>query len=639
MLNTYGYIMVKRTVNSLIDHAGHLYKAGLYLVMMLAPVIATAQDVQFTASAKQQVSAGEQFRLIYTVNADGKNFRPPALDDFIVLSGPNPSSSSSIQIINGQVTKSVSLSYTFYLQARKEGQFTLGSAVITVEGKQYESNTLTIKVTAAGTQVTPPSPSPSTPAPQQPGSSGEVGQADVFLRTSVSKRNPFQGEQVIVTHKIFTRVGISQYGVEKFPSYNGFWTQEIHSVQDEPVKYNEVVNGQEYLVAEINQLAIFPVKSGSLTIDPLELDIVAQVRRSTRSRSNDPFERFFNDPFFGGGYQNVQKKIVSNPVTINVQSLPLRDKPADFNGVVGNYTFRSNIDKTTVEVNEAINLKLTVMGEGNIRLIDELQVSFPPDFEVYDPKTSFNLNNTSQGITGVKSFEYLLIPRNPGMYQIKPITFSYFDPEQGKYISQSSLPYEINVSKSSSPTTDIAYSGVVQEDIKYIGSDIRHIKTGPVILKMIGKHLFGSLLHWLILLITVIVTALIIIAGRKHAKRKSDIQWMKTQKATKVARSRLKQASMYLKSQEEKAFYNEVSQALWGYISDKFNLPLADLSMDSVNETLKSKNVKDTIIEQFIETLNHCEYARFAPGSKSGNMDKIYEEAMNVITKTERELR
>ncbi len=620
------------------------YSAGwlFFLLLLTAGLISrevNGQNVQFTASSRQTVSVGEQFRLNFTVNADGRDFKAPSLSDFYVLSGPNPSTSSSIQIINGKVSRSVTLTYGYILQAIKEGVFQVQPATITVDGKQYESNALTINVSAAGGSQPSGPQTPSTPQPRQKEEVGDVGQSDVFIRTSVNKKNPYQGEQVIVSHKIYTRVGISQYGVEKYPSYNGFWTQELQNLQDEPNKHNEAINGQEYLVAEINKVALFPVKNGTLTIEPMELNVVAQVRRS-RSRSNDPFADFFNDPFFGSSYQNVQKKIVSNPVTIEVKPLPSANKPADFNGVVGKYTFKSNIDKTSVDVNEAVNLKFTVLGEGNIRLIDELNVAFPPDFEVYDPKTSFNLNKNSQGISGVKTFEYLMIPRNSGNFRIKPVAFSYFDPEQAAYVSQSSPLFEINVRKGASPSSpDISYSGVVQQDVQYIGTDIRHIKNNPVILTVAGKTLFGSITHILLIIIPLLLAIFLTLLIQQQLRKRSNVHWMKTQKATKVARTRLKKASEYLKSLQEKEFYNEVSQALWGYISDKFNLPLVDLSMDSVHETLKNKNIKDTIIEQFIETLNHCEYARFAPGEKSENMDKIYEEALNVISKTERELK
>lgn len=629
--------MDRQTNNSGYPFTGWMFFL-LLLVTWFIPGLIAAQTVQFTASARQSVSVGEQFRLIFSANADGKDFKAPPLNDFRILSGPNPSTSSSIQIINGQVSRSVTLSYGYILQAIKEGEFQIQPAQITVDGRQYESNTLTIRVNAAGGQPPSGSQAPSAPAPRPSEDAGNIGQDDIFIRTSVSKKEPYQGEQVIVSHKIYTRVGISQYGVEKFPSYNGFWTQELQNIQDEPGKHNEVINGQEYLVAEISKVALFPVKSGTLTIEPLELNVVAQVRRS-RSRSRDPFEDFFNDPFFGGSYQNVQKKIVSNPVTIEVKPLPITNQPAEFKGVVGKYTFKSNIDKTSVDVNEAINLKFTILGEGNIRLIDELKATFPPDFEVYDPKVSFNLNKNSQGISGVKTFEYLIIPRNSGNFKIKPVVFSYFDPNQGTYVTQASPLYEISVSKGVSSGPDIAYSGVVQQDVQYIGSDIRHIKNNPVQLKPKGKTLFGSLTHILLMLIPLLLAIFLTLFIRQQISKRSNVRWMKTQKATKVARTRLKKAAEYLKSLQEKEFYNEVSQALWGYISDKFNLPLADLSMDSVHETLKNKNIKDAIVEQFIETLNHCEYARFAPGAKSENMDKIYEEALNVISKTERELK
>jgi hypothetical protein len=292
-----------------------------------------------------------------------------------------------------------------------------------------------------------------------------------------------------------------------------------------------------------------------------------------------------------------------------------------------------------VAVNEAINLKFTILGQGNIRLIDNLQVAFSPDFEVYDPKITSNVNESDDGISGVKTFEYLFIPRNPGNYLIKPVLFSYFDPVQNRYVTQQSPPYEIKVEKGTGQAADITYSGVAQEDIQYIGSDIRHIKTSPITLALIGEHFLGSAFYFLLIFLPLIATIALILIWRYQARKRSDVYYVKTRKATRVARQRLKKASVYLKLRQENEFYNEVSQALWGYISDKFSIPLSELSIESVSETLQSKNVKDTIIEQFTETLDHCEFARFAPGSKTENMDMIYEEALNVISRTERELK
>jgi hypothetical protein len=613
---------------------------GFLFLLLILPRITQAQQVQFSASAKNVVQVGEQFRLTYSVNADASSFQPPQMDGFYVHTGPNPSSSSSVQIINGKVSKSITLSYTYILQASREGEFTIPPASITVDGRQYNSNSVTIKVLPSAGQ---------TPSqPQQPGTGptsspsdlpGNLSQEDVFIRSSVDKKNPYLGEQVIITHKIYTRVSIAQYGIDKFPSYNGFWTQELVNIQEDPKKYNEIINGDQYLVAEISKTALFPVKSGELTIEPLQINVVAQVRKTSRQRSNDPFENFFNDPFFGSGYQNIQKSLMANPVTVEVKPLPPENRPADFKGAVGQFSFKSNIDKTNVNVNEAINLKFTILGQGNIRLIDNLDVAFSPDFEVYDPKINANLNESDNNISGVKTFEYLFIPRNPGTYLIKQVPFTYFDPVQNRYVTQQSPAYEIRVAKGSGPASELTYSGVSQEDIQYIGSDIRHIKTTPFMLVAKGRHYLGSFQYLLLIFVPLATAMAFIIYWRHQASKRADIYYIKTRKATKVARERLKKASGYLKSRQEKEFNNEISMALWGYISDKFSIPISELSMETVFETLAEKNVKDTIIEQFIETLNHCEYARFAPGSKSDNMDRIFEEAMNVITKTERELK
>ncbi len=514
---------------------------GMLILILFLPWFTQAQEVQFSASARQVVQVGEQFRLTFSVNDDASGFQPPPLSGFTILSGPNPSSSSSVQIINGRVSKSVSVSYNYILQATREGEFTIPPGTVTVDGKQYTSNSITIKVLPSGA---PASPTPSqTPGGTQRNTPSDVpdnlSREDVFIRSSVNKKNPYIGEQVIITHKIYTRVSIAQYGIDKYPSYNGFWTQELVNIQDQPRKYNEIINGEQYLVAEISKTALFPVKTGELTIDPLQIDVVAQVRNTSRKRSNDPFENFFNDPFFGSGYQNIEKSLTANTLTLDVRPLPIADQPADFKGAVGQFTFKSNIDKTNVAVNEAINLKFTILGQGNIRLIDNLQVAFSPDFEVYDPKITSNVNESDDGISGVKTFEYLFIPRNPGNYLIKPVLFSYFDPVQNRYVTQQSPPYEIKVEKGTGQAADITYSGVAQEDIQYIGSDIRHIKTSPITLALIGEHFLGSAFYFLLIFLPLIATIALILIWRYQARKRSDVYYVKTRKATRVARQRL----------------------------------------------------------------------------------------------------
>lgn len=596
--------------------------------------IGQSDQVTFQLTGKSVVQVGEQFRVVYSVNADGDNFSPPSFEGFRVLSGPNPSTSSNIQIVNGAYTRSYTKSFTYYLYALQEGDFEILPATITVNGKKHTSNKLDVKVVKG-----------SNPSPQQGNNQRStrqqgISEQDIFLRSTISNTNPYLGDQIIVTYKIFTRVPIPQYGINKFPSFNGFWSQDLIKENEQLRQSREIINGQEYIVAEIKKVALFPLKSGELTIEPFELNVVAQVRSAQRRNTGDPFfDRFFDDSFFGGGYQNIEKVLISKPVKVNVKPLPLENKPANFRGAVGQFSLKSNIDKTKVKVNEAINLKFTIWGKGNTKLIDDLAIAFPPDFEVFEPKINDNVKTSSDGVTGVRTVEYLLIPRNAGTFLIKPVNFSYFDPANKKYVTLSTDSYTIEVEKGDGAYDDVTYNSQAQEEIQYIGSDIRYIKTLPMNLTRKGNLLFGSFTYLLMLGLIFLLSVLIIFIIRRYQKKYQDKQLMKTKRATRTARRRLKKANQYLQENNENEFYNEISQALWGYLGDKFNIPVSYLSIDTVNETLNKKEVKEELIDKFIQTLNNCEYARFAPSDQEDNMERIYNEALELITLIEKSLK
>jgi hypothetical protein len=614
----------------------------VFSLLFLTRFFSVAQDVQFTGSAKPVVTVGETFALTYSVNAQGVNFRGPSLSGFDLISGPNTSTTSSIRAINGRTSMSITYTYTYYLLASREGTFEIPPATVTVDLKQYKSNSVTVKVEkgSAGQQNPGQTQGNRQGRNQQSGGVIQSGANDVFLKAFVNNADPLQGEGIIVTYKIFTKVPINQIAIKKLSSFQGFWSQNLIKETDKLNQSKQVIDGEQYTVAEIRKIALFPLKSGKLVIDPLEMECVAQIRRQTRTKTGDPFfDDFFNDSFFGNAYATVDKNLKSNPLIINVRPLPTAEKPSDFSGAVGNFTFHTEIDKSQLKTNDAVNLKCTVSGQGNLQLIDKLNVTFPPDFETYDPKITSNINTTGAGISGSQTFEYLMIPRKPGKFVIKPITFSYFDLSKRRYVALTSPAYTLNVEKGTGEGSTVSYSGVSKEDIKYIGSDIRHIKNPPFRLTRIDALFFGSFLFYISLLIPIVLFILLILFMRKQEVRRSNTVLMKNRKATKVAKKRLKKADGFLKARQQDAFYEEISQTLWGYLSDKFSIPIAELSIDSVQEALSGKQVNEEIIQQFIRTLNNTEYARFAPGEKDLTMEKIYQEALEIIAKIERELK
>jgi len=619
---------------------------GMTLSLMLLTLAfqVQADNVRFIAEAPQSVSVGATFRVVFTLNAEGDHFNGPDFKGFDVISGPNQGSSQSFQMINGNVSQSVSLSFTYLIRASVAGTFEIRPAKITTNGKELHSNSLQVTVSSSGAPQGNNGQQGQSQGRQQRQSSdnqareGTIDGKDVYIRTIVSKTNPTVGEQITVTYKIYTRVGVSNLNLTNMPNISGFWSKDLLEPQKQLQQSTETIDGQEYITAEVRKLALFPLKSGEVTIPPMEMTVVAQVKSRKKSRVRDPwFDAFFNDPMFNSSTQAVEVPLKSNAVTVNVRDLPA-GKPADFSGATGNYSLSGNVDRTQLKANEAINLKITISGTGNLEMIDKLPITFPPDFDTYDPKVTTNINKGAT-ISGSKTFEYLIIPRNAGSFTIDPVKFVYYDLSESRYKTLSTDKFEIEVAKGDGTQANISYSGVDQKDVQYVGNDIRHIKLPPFPLKDSGIQFFGSLYY--LLAFAGIVLVIIVLQTLLYKRRKAlgNTGLMRLKKATGVARKRLKKAGIFLKSGSETEFYNEISQALWGYLSDKFQIPLAELSTESVNDALNARKVNQELIDAFTETLQNCEFARFAPGDKNANMEHIYTQALEVISRIERELR
>lgn len=604
---------------------------NIFVFMMLISSLAGANDVRFRASAPKQVAAGQRFQLTYSVNAEASDFTPPKLEGFRILSGPNQSSSSSIQIINGQMNRSVTNEFSYWLVATEEGTLTIPPAQVKVEGNTHESNPLTIKVSGKAAGF---SQSRSNQKNQQKQQTDKPDVDDeIFIRTSVNNKNPYLGEEVIVTYKLYTRVNIADHKSKSEPSYPGFWVQSLTNQNSRANQYNRNIKGHRYLVAEIRYDALYPQKTGELTTEPLEMEIIARVKKQQRSR------RGFFDDFFDS-YDNVRLDIASNPVTIDVKPLPMANRPASFSGAVGKFNFSSSINKKQVKTNEAINVNFSVRGSGNIKLLEEPDIKFPPDFEVYDPEINSNINKSvNQGISGTKTFEYTIIPRMAGNYSIGPVTFTYFDPGKEKYISQSTTEFKIEVSSTPGESPGASYSGRTGEDITYLNKDIRFVKTPPFNWQRHDAWFIGSGLFYMLIIIPVLGLIIVYLIRLERKRRYNQADFIKTQKATKVARKHLKLAKKRMSANIEDMFYETVLKAMWVYLSDRFNIPQSDLSGEKAVEILKNQNVSNEQIDEFVNVLNLSEYARYAPGSKDITMEQVYQRALSVITQIEKELK
>ena len=606
----------------------------LYIVSLLLLSIYTLEaqsDITFKTICKKQVAVGEQFQVSYELNGDGKDFKSPNFNNFEIIGGPFTSTSSSVQIINGSVSRTNTQTFSFHLRAIKEGSYTIPPASITVDKKKITSEPCDIKVVASAN-------SSSYNTTSNNDSKANVESKSIFLNATPNKKKVYQGEQILLTYNIFYNISISQLSVSKSPSYSGFWTKDITDNDGSLQQSSTIVDGQQYNVATIKEIVLFPQKSGNLIIDPLDLTCVAQIKQQRkRNQGYDPFEDFFGD-VMGTSYTNVRKDIKSQPITIEVEPLPTTNKPSSFNGAVGQFTFTSKIDKNELKVNEAFTLTLTVSGKGNIELLELPKPVFPPDFEVYDPKISTSVKNNALGIYGSKKAEYIIIPRVSGDFTLEDIEFSYFNPSSKKYEILKSDIHSIQVQKGASSNSTAVYAPG-QADIKYLGNDIHHINVNDKSLSITGTMFFMSPLYIIIVSVMVLVFAVALVIYKKVNKFNKNQVLVKNKNATKIAKKRLNNAHKHLTANNQNNFYEEFSQALWGYISDKLNISRSQLSMDTVKEIMLGKDVPEDMVIEFVDILNDCEFARFAPGDPSKKMDELYQKGIELITKAEKLLK
>jgi hypothetical protein len=606
----------------------------ILLIAMLAasPFFAYSQKLTATASATS-IGLNNSVQVTFTLSgAQSEGFQAPAFTGFSA-SGPYQSSSSNISTINGKTVVESTVSWIYSVAPTKAGKFTITPAKAKVKGQWISSNSITIDVSNTGT------PKQNQNQNQQT-TKAEASANDLFIRAVADKTNVLQGEQVTVTYKIYTKIPLSQISIKKLPSFGGFWSTDLVKLDDKTKQYNEVINGQKYVVADLRKVALFPQKSGKLSIDPLEVECIAQIQ--VKTKANNPFGNFFNDPFFQNqfsiGYQEVKKEIKSNGMSISVAELPANNKPDDFIGFVGSLNMETKADKHEVKANEAINLTFTLTGKGNLSLLDKMNIEFPPDFEVYDPQVTENISSSGGEVSGSKSFNYLIIPRTQGNFKLKPVTLSYYDKNKKSYVTLSSGEIAIKVNKGDGSAASVT-GGSNKEDIKYINSDIKFIDNKIFEVFPKGHFFFASLWYFILILLPVTLFIVFIVLMRRRIKLHSNVTLLKHKRATKIALKRLKQANTFMKAGDKNNFYVELSRALWGYISDKFSIPLANLSLDSAQYTLAEKHVSENIRNKFIEILNNCEFARFAPAEASVTMESIYNDAVAIISQTEQELK
>ena len=606
----------------------------LIIILMTLMAYSTqtfADKVSFVASAPDVVVVGDQFRLSYTVTTQKvKDFRAPSIKGFDVLMGPSRSEQSSTQIVNGSVSSTSSITFTYILMANTAGEFTVPGASIVADGNQMISNSVKIKVLPQDQNHNSSRRNNDNSSSIQPSSNASVSNQDLFITATASKTNVYEQEAFVLTYKIYTRESNLQLNNAKLPDFKGFHSQEIEMTTNArwtPEHYK----GRNYYTTVYRQFVLFPQQSGKLFIEPAQF----QMTVNKPVQSADPFDAFFNG---GNNVIEIKKPITTPKIAINVDPLPA-GKPTNFLGGVGEFNISSSINSKELKTNDAITIKLVISGTGNLKLISNPEIKFPDDFEVYDPKVDNQVRLTKEGLTGNKVIEYLAIPRHAGTYKIPGVSFSYFDIRSKSYKTLNTEDYVINVEKGAGNADQVIANFTNKEDLKVLGEDIRYIKQNEVTFQPKGSFFYGSMSYWLFYIIPALAFILFFIIYRKQAAENANVAKMRTKKANKVAIKRMKLAGKLLSENKKDAFYDEVLKALWGYISDKLNIPVSRLSKDNIEEKLRNHGVSEELIKEFLNALNDCEFARFAPGDENQAMDKVYSSSIEVISKMENSIK
>jgi len=611
-----------------------MMKRLLYiLIFIMLSVSGLADEISFRASAPSTVEAGGKFRVQFILNTQNvSGFNAPDFKGFEVIYGPATSSQSSFQMINGRTSQSSNIIYTYVLLTANPGTYTIGSASVQVDGKTVKSQPVQVKVlpSAGGSSTNARGNNNDNYHEERLNSSSTSSSQsnsgkDLFMTATASRTKVHEQEAILLTYKIYTLLDLTQLD-GKLPTLDGFQIQEIPLPRTKEFEL-EHYNGRNYRTVVWSQYLLFPQKSGKLTIPAITYEGVVV----TRNRHIDPIEAFFNGQ---SGYVEEKRSIVTPSLTIDVASLD--NKPAGFSGAVGKFSIASDISTEEVDANDAVTLKISVKGCGNMKLIATPQVEFPKDFETYDAKVNDSFQLTRAGLEGTKEFEYLVVPRHAGTYEIPSVKFIYFDTDSRTYKTLTTDAYtlKVNKAKGSSGQNVSNYTGQ-QQDVQQLNQDIRFIKKGEVAYHQLGSTFFGTWKYWASYILPLLLFVIVVLLGRQRMKANANVALSRGRKANKVALKRMKAAKSLLDAHDVGKFYDEVLRALWGYVGDKFNMSQETLNKENIEQSLASRQVPVEYVQQFIKVLNDCEYARYAPGDPNANMENVYNSAIDAISKME----
>ncbi len=586
-----------------------------------------AQNIVATVD-RTRIGLNEGFTLSVEISGRGAGeHKLPDMSSFAALA--DKSSSQNFQLINGRMSASTTIKYTFFAQAA--GSFEIGPVEVEIDGQVQRTKPIRLEIVSSSGSAPPVSGQQQAPAQTDP--TVQADESALFLRAEVDRRTAYQNEPVLVTYKIYTLRNINGYNVSKLPNFSGFWVENFDQPQ-RPRTYQQTINGQRYLIAEIRRSAIFPQSPGTQLLEPMALECEVQMPRS-RNRSRDPFESFFEDPFFA---RTARVAISSKPVEIEALPLPASGRPADFTGAVGNYTLKATVDRTTVKTNEAVTLKITASGQGNIKTLPLPRLELPPDFEVYDPKISENVERSGNQISGSKTWEYVMVPRFAGTHEIKAVQLSFFEARAKQYRTAATTPIVLTIEQGAGQLAT-ATGGISKQDVRLLGQDIRFISISPAPFEKIGGRNYTQ--PWFIALLILPVLGL---AGafwqqQQREKLMTNVAYARNRKATKAALKHLQAAKKLLANNEDKPFYAEVQKAMMGFLGNKLNVAEAKLVTDDIEQLLHSKNVPPQVIADYVSCLHTCDYQRFAPAQANGvEMKQFYARAEKAIAELEERL-
>jgi len=644
------------------------------LLLLAGYPMAFAQNVVFVAQvASEKIGTQDQMELQYTIQnaAELQTLTPPAnlTKDFIVTQGPFSSTFSNTSIVNGKVSSSQGINVTYVIQPRKPGNYTIGPAVAKdAAGHSYQSNGVTIQVVNGSVTQRQQRQDPfgddwddpfaamqrrrqqqmqalrQQQSQQQPVEDAKVNlDKDLFIRVTVDKDKVHVGEQINASYKLYSRIPMN-CSISKLPSLNGFWTQDFEMPKGNMKPEEEIVDGKKYQVFTLKKSALFPQQAGTLELDPAEAEGIARIMQQSKQRNpfggmfddpafqnafgsllmNDPF---FNDEFFGGmAYQDVKVHLKSKPVKITVTPLPEEGKPADYTGAVGNFTIKSEIDKTALSTDDVANLKLTITGSGNLKLIEAPKLNLPNGITSLDPIIVDTITGRTTTISGSKIITYAITPNTAGDYTIPPVSFTFYNAQIGKYVTLNTEAYKLNAKQGKGGGSNA----------RMPITDIHNINTQPLNnISFNSKPLLFSVGYWSLYAAPLMAFIGIAFWRRREEELSKDSVLLRNKRANKVALKRLATAQKHLVQKQEKDFYEEISKAVWLYLSDKLNIPLSALSHEMANEAMTRKQIPADLMARTQRIVTDCETALYAGYSGTQQMNNTYNEAIDIISKLE----